>query len=240
MSAHQFGQVLWNYLCLGAPLDRREAIVVFGGHDLRVADWAAQLWLDGWAPILVLSGGLGYYTSKIWSEPEADKFRRIAIEKGVPDDAILVENGSRNSGENVTFTRQLLKRKGISLGRGICVQKPYLERRVHATLVKQWPDCDFVLSSPPISYDHYPQVDVIDVAKLLNELVGQVDRIEKYPDMGFTERIEVPAEVIRAKRQLMQLGFVEHLVPDSRVGVDANNAAQDRSIAKRSFSADDL
>jgi hypothetical protein len=99
------GRVLWNYLRIGAPLERREAIVAFGGHDLRVADWAAQLWLDGWAPKLVLSGGSGYYTSKIWKEPEAHKFRRIAIERGVNADAILVEDQSSNSGENVALTR---------------------------------------------------------------------------------------------------------------------------------------
>ena len=103
------GRVLWDYLRIGAPLERCEAIVAFGGHDLRVADWAAQLWLDGWAPKLVLSGGLGYYTSKIWKEPEAHKFRRIAIERGVNADAILVEDQSRNSGDNVALTRKLLE-----------------------------------------------------------------------------------------------------------------------------------
>jgi uncharacterized SAM-binding protein YcdF (DUF218 family) len=219
MTAHQLGQILWDYLRLGARLEKREAIVVFGGHDLRVADWAAQVWLDGWAPLLVLSGGLGYYTSKIWNEPEAHKFRRVAIEKGVDHSAILVEDKSRNSGENVKFTRELLEAKGIQLKRAICVQKPYLELRVHATLTKQWPDCDFVLSSPPIPYERYPQADIIEPGKLINELVGQVDRVEKYSDMGFTEHVEVPPGVIAAKRQLMDLGFVEHLVPESHAGV---------------------
>jgi hypothetical protein len=36
--------------------------------------------------------------------------------------------------------------------------------------------------------------------------------------MGFTEHIEVPPDVIKAKRQLMELGFIEHLVPDSPAG----------------------
>ncbi len=29
------GRVLWDFLRIGAPLEKREAIVVFGGHDLR-------------------------------------------------------------------------------------------------------------------------------------------------------------------------------------------------------------
>jgi len=206
------GLILWEYLRLGAALERREAIVAFGGHDLRVADWAAQVWLDGWAPKLVLSGGLGYYTSKIWHEPEAQKFRRVAIERGVDPDAILIEDQSRNSGENVIRTRELLNIRGITLRSAICVQKPYLERRVLLTLKKQWPDCDFLLTSPPIRYEHYPHPDVIEVDKLVNELVGQVDRVEKYPSLGYTERDEIPERVLQAKSRLVELGYVKHLV----------------------------
>lgn len=156
---------------------------------------------------------VGYHTSKIWSEPEAHKFRQIALAKGVRSEAILIEDQSQNSGENVQFTRELLREKGVVLKRGICVQKPYLALRVHATLKKQWPDCEFVLSSPPIPYDHYVRADIIDTTRLMNALVRQVDRVEKYPAMGFTEHVAVPPEVIEAKQQLMELGFVEHLVP---------------------------
>jgi uncharacterized SAM-binding protein YcdF (DUF218 family) len=214
MQVVALGRLLWDYLRIGAPLERREAIVAFGGHDLRVADWAAQLWLDGWAPKLVLSGGLGYYTSKIWKEPEAHKFRRIAIAKGVNAEAILIEDQSRNSGENVTLTRKLLETHGLLPRRAICVQKPYLERRVLLTLQKQWPSCDFLLSSPPIPYEGYAQPDIIGFDKLVNELVGQVDRIERYPEFGFTVRAEVPEEVSAAKGQLIELGFTSHLLSD--------------------------
>jgi uncharacterized SAM-binding protein YcdF (DUF218 family) len=218
MDVRPLGRVLWDFLRIGAPLERREAIVVFGGHDLRVAEWASQLWLDRWAPTLVCSGGFGYYTGKIWSEPEAHKFRRIAVEKGVDIESILIEDQSRNSGENVRCTRELLRKRGVTLQRAICVQKPYLERRVLLTLKKQWPDCDFLLSSPPIQYAEYPHPDIIDFDKLINELVGQVDRLEKYPALGFTESAEVPREVLQAKHRLIDLGFAHHLVSSSAGG----------------------
>jgi uncharacterized SAM-binding protein YcdF (DUF218 family) len=207
----ELGRTLWDFLKVGAPLEHREAIVVFGGHDLRVAEWAADLWLEGWAPRLVLSGGLGYYTREIWNEPEAHKFRRIALEKGVDANAILVEDTSRNSGENVSYTRELLNHNGIALSRALCVQKPYMERRVSLTLQKQWPNCDFILSSPPIDYEDYPQPGIIDLEKLVNELVGQLDRVERYPALGFIVPIEIPPEVLRAKERLLALGFDRHL-----------------------------
>ena len=42
------------------------------------------LFLDGWAPLLIFSGGLGSITSRLWQEPEADQFARIAVGMGVP------------------------------------------------------------------------------------------------------------------------------------------------------------
>jgi uncharacterized SAM-binding protein YcdF (DUF218 family) len=214
------GRVLWDYLRIGAPLEQRDAIVVFGGHDLRVAERAAQLWLERWAPKLVCSGGFGYYTSTIWDEPEAHKFRQVALEKGVDADAILIEDKSRNSGENVSCTREVLRNHGIALQRAICVQKPYLERRVFLTLRKQWPECDFLLASPSIAYEQYSVPDIIGFDKLINELVGQIDRVEKYPALGFTEMAEVPQKVLCAKSRLIELGYVHHLVQS---GGDANS-----------------
>jgi hypothetical protein len=85
---------------------------------------------------------------------------------------------------------------------------------VQLTLQKQWPDCDFLLSSPPIPYEGYAQPDIIGFDKLVNELVGQVDRIERYPELGFAQKTTVPGGVIAAKRQLIELGFVTHLISE--------------------------
>ena len=82
-------------------LVKADCILALASHDLRVADIAAELYLQGWAPLVIMSGGLGNLTQNMWTESEADKFARIAIEKGVPADAILVENKSTNTGETI-------------------------------------------------------------------------------------------------------------------------------------------
>ncbi len=43
-------------------------------------------------------------------------------------------------------------------------------------------------------------------------LVGQVDRIEKYPALGFTASTDVPQEVLTAKNRLVECGFTQLLV----------------------------
>jgi uncharacterized SAM-binding protein YcdF (DUF218 family) len=56
---------------------------------------------------------------------------------GVPREKILIENHSRNTGQNIDFSRQLLRAHGINPTRIIAVHKPYAGRRLLATLRKQ-------------------------------------------------------------------------------------------------------
>src|SRR5438046_6485027 len=92
---------IWHYHQMKQQLEKADVILVLCSHDMRVAERGAQLFLDGWAPLLVFSGGLGSITSRMWHEPEADQFARIARELGVPQQSILIENRSTNTGENI-------------------------------------------------------------------------------------------------------------------------------------------
>src|SRR5690242_20188444 len=65
---------VWNYHKLNHELAKSDVIVVLCSHDTVVAERGAQLWLEGWAPLLVFSGGLGAITRRFWSDPEADRF----------------------------------------------------------------------------------------------------------------------------------------------------------------------
>src|SRR5687768_13648457 len=141
-------KLLWDYHHTHHKLEKADCIFALGSHDLRVADRAAELYLEGWAPLVIMSGGLGNVTTDVWTEPEADQFARIAIAKGVPADAILVENKSTNTGENVLFTRELLAEKKIDPQSFILVQKPYMERRTYATFQKRWPGKKIMVTSP--------------------------------------------------------------------------------------------
>ncbi|MEP7259270.1 MAG: YdcF family protein, partial [Flavitalea sp.] len=129
-------EIIWDYHHLNHELAKADCILTLGSHDLRVADRAAELYLQGLAPLMIFSGGLGNFTKGVWTEPEADQFAAIARKHGVPADAILTENQSTNTGENILFTERLLKKKGIHIDHFIVVQKPYMERRSYATFKK--------------------------------------------------------------------------------------------------------
>ena len=184
--------------------------MALGSHDLRVAERGAELWLQGYAPLLILSGGLGNFTRDMWTEPEADKFARIAIGLGVPARNIIVENKSGNTGENIRFTKKILDEKGINPNSFILVQKPYMERRTSATFLKQWPGKEILVTSPQISFEEYPTPE-IPMERVIAIMVGDLQRIKDYPEKGFQIFQEIPDEVWRAYERLIELGFDSHL-----------------------------
>src|SRR6476661_4096307 len=80
----EFANILWDYHHMGHELQKADCILVLGSHDTRVAERGATLFLEGWAPLLVFSGGLGRLTKGSWEVAEADLFAKIAIDMGVP------------------------------------------------------------------------------------------------------------------------------------------------------------
>ena len=204
-------QKLWDYHHMHHRLQKSDCILALGSHDLRVADRAAELYLQGWAPLLICAGGLGRLTEEVWTEPEADQFARIAMEKGVPEQAILIENRSTNTGENIVLTQQLLDRKNLNPQSFIVVQKPYMERRSYATFKKHWPQKQLIVTSPQIPFDEYP-TEEIPLEKVIDIMVGDLQRIKVYPQKDFQVYQEIPADVWDAFEQLVALGYDKHLI----------------------------
>ncbi|HEX9511339.1 MAG TPA: YdcF family protein [Puia sp.] len=201
---------LWDYHHLNQVPESSDCILVLGSHDLRVADRGAELYLQGWAPILIFSGGLGNLTKNIWTEPEADQFARIALDKGVPAEAIFIENRSTNTGENILFTQQLLKEKGLDPQTFLLVQKPYMERRSYATFAKHWPEKKIIVTSPQIPFEEYPNEE-LPMEKVINMMVGDLQRIKIYPAKGFQIFQEIPTDIWQAYERLIAWGFTKHL-----------------------------
>jgi uncharacterized SAM-binding protein YcdF (DUF218 family) len=210
---------IWDYHHMGHRLASADVILVLCSHDTAVAEYGAQLWLDGWAPLLIYSGGLGAITKRLWQEPEADQFARIAIGMGVPADRILIENRSTNTGENVKLTRALLEAKGLDPARVILVQKPYMERRSYATFEKVWPGKTLVVTSPPASFDEYLarySNSALSADAVIGIMAGDLQRIRLYAQMGFQIEQHIPDEVWAAFEELVSLGYDDSLIRPTR------------------------
>ena len=213
-------RLIWDYLHLNHSLQKVDAIFVLGSYDIRIAEYAAKLWLDGYAPYLVCAGsGTVHKDNPAWGDllgsTEAEVFADIAQKAGVPGDKILIENRSQNTGQNYEFTSKLLADRGINIKKVIAVQKPFMERRTYATGKVWWPDVEIIVTSPPLSLEEYPNEVVNRGEHWLHCMVGDLQRIREYPKRGFQIEQEIPDEVWTAFLYLCEVGYTGRLIIDS-------------------------
>jgi len=213
MSVDDWARTLWDYHHVGHALEKADCIIALGSHDTRVAERAADVFLGGWAPLLVCSGHLGSLTRTLWTRPEAEIFAEVAVARGVPRDRILVESRSANTGENVDFSRQLLAEREVVPRKAIAVQKPYMERRTLATFAQRWPELDVRVTSPRIDFDAYPTGE-IRRDDVIHIMVGDLQRLVVYGRKGWSAPQEVPAEVMEAYERLVAAGYTRRLLAE--------------------------
>ncbi|NCN52656.1 YdcF family protein [Candidatus Parcubacteria bacterium] len=211
--------LIWEYMHLNHRLEKADAILVLGNRDTRVGEYAAKLWLDGWAPYLICAGSGDIHNNKPGREKfkgttEAEVFAQLAMEMGVPEEYIIVENKSQNTGQNYEFSIELLQKKGIEAKKLIAVQKPYMERRTYATGKVWLPEVDLIVTSPPISIEDYPNKSNSVGEHWIHALVGDLQRIKEYPAKGFQVEQEIPEEVWGAYEYLVEQGYTNRLIKD--------------------------
>ena len=89
----------------------RSGVEINGAGD-RVL-YAAQLYKEGKAPLILLSGG-----EIIWlndgSATPAEDMTQMLTSLGVPTEALIIEDRSRNTYENALYAKELLAEKGIN------------------------------------------------------------------------------------------------------------------------------
>ncbi len=203
-------QLLWDYSLIHHAMVKSDCIIAMGCTREDVIHKAADLYLKGYAPLLVCSGGLSKRAKILWNESEAERFAMIALEMGVPKSAIIIENKSLNTGENVLFTKRELEDRGRVPSRIIAVHKPYMERRTYATFRQRWPEVGVLVTSPNVSFDGYPD-EHTTTHELIEQIVGDLQRIKLYGENGYALPQNIPDEVWSAYEILVERGYIRRL-----------------------------
>lgn len=170
---------------IASPLEREapprasDAIVIFaggvgesgqagGGYQERLQR-AIALYGQGWAPRIIISSGF------VFAFKEAEVMRAVAIERGVPAAAIVLETEAANTYQNVTFTNALLERSGWR--QILLVSSPYHMRRALLAWRKNAPGID-VIPEPVTSsqfYAHERGATLTQIRGILQEYLAIVD-----------------------------------------------------------------
>ncbi|RUS75436.1 hypothetical protein EGW08_016815 [Elysia chlorotica] len=199
----QCAKVLWDFARLNQIPVKSEVMIVLGNDDPRTAEYAADLFLEGWAPLVLVTGkdGSGTKGKLPNNSTEAEVFRDLMVARGVPTESILLETEATNTGENIMFSQTLLGQKGIAPSRVMLVTKSIMELRAALTFKKQWRGAEQVslsVCSPPLTLLEYPSPNVGTMDHVVCYLVDNFAKLTQYAELGFQAPIAIPPHVQRA------------------------------------------
>lgn len=206
------GACLYAYLAMPeveAPVTA-DAVIVLGSKYTDVPRFAGELGARHRYPVVVFSGKRGRNTAALPST-EAELYARIARPFLPTGTRVLLEKEATNTGENVRFSLRLLSEEGVACRSVLSIQNATMTRRARATFAKEVPDLAVVCLSPNRLYDDY-LASSAEARSFLDDLVGNLQRILVYPDLGLQVAQPVPEAVFSAYRLLLSRGFDRQLV----------------------------
>jgi uncharacterized SAM-binding protein YcdF (DUF218 family) len=137
----------------------------------------------------------------------------VAVRCGVPRERILLETRATNTAENIRFAQDLLKEREIRPRNVLLAVKTFMQRRVWATLAVEWPEIPATLASPSMTLDEYFTPE-LHAEKIINIMMGDLQRIRIYARRGWSAPQPLPADVRAAYDGLVALGFTKHLIAE--------------------------
>ena len=120
-----------------SPQDQLEhsdvIVVISGGETEERVKEGVELYKNGWAPQLVMSGA-----ARDEGIANAVSMKQIAVSQGVPTGNILIETQATDTIENAIKVKEIIKQEEIS--RIILVTSPYHQRRASLVFNKVFSD----------------------------------------------------------------------------------------------------
>jgi uncharacterized SAM-binding protein YcdF (DUF218 family) len=214
--ALRLARIVWAYHRLDHTPIPADVIVALGTNDLRIADFAADLYQRGYGRKVVCTGGIAHVSDLLatrWDVSEAGMYAAVLRRRGVRKEDILLETRASNTSENFSFTRELLRQAGIQPKNILIAVKPFMQRRAWATMAVEWPEMPATVASPELALDEYFTSELTP-DRIVNIMVGDLQRLWVYARMGYSAPQRLPDEVKRAYEGLVALGYTEHLIPE--------------------------
>lgn len=190
---------VWDYLIYDQTPQKADVIFAFGGLDISVPRRAADLYKQGFAPYILVTGNAGSRTPESFTRPEAMIFHDEIVVAGIDSEKILIEQKATNALENVKFGMEVLSSEKVDVNKAILTARPFLMRRCVATFNRHFPKVK-VFSCPPkgsiLSF-------CLRSRKAFAErLIGEVQRLEEYSLKGDILLESIPREVLAASKEL--------------------------------------
>ena len=177
-------QDISDFIVVSDPPVDADIIMVPGGSYPETAEVAAQLYHEGYAPMILIGGGVSIATgsfpgpktkTKIYTgdyKTEYEFYLDVLQKNDVPDEAIIGEDQSSFTRENGIYARQLVDEKQISVRSALLVCKAFHARRCLMAYQAAFPQVDFSVipvTGYDITKDNWYQ-DEEAIGRVMNEL----------------------------------------------------------------------
>ena len=144
-----------NFIFVEDKPQKVDAIFLPGGSHPEQPEYAAKLYLKGYAKWLVPSGGVSVKRDK-WPgvrskadiyngdyQSDCEFFTDVFVKNGVPADVIVGEDKSGHTRDNAFLSRMVVYEKGIEIKTAIIVCKAFHARRCLMLYQMAFPDTKF-------------------------------------------------------------------------------------------------
>lgn len=214
-------QTLLDFLSPQDAFDCAEVLVLLGSALPCAAEYAVQLIRQKRFRHVVISGGVGHSTQRLYQalrddseyaliktqgRSEAELFGQIV--RSHPDmPNLLLETQSTNCGDNAVKTRALLDKKGVHPRTIALIQDPTMQRRSLASFRMVYPEAK-IFCAPPFRPTERSAELYGSRERFLSLALGEVPRLRDDENgygprgKGFLPHVEIPAEVEAAQRRL--------------------------------------
>jgi len=195
---------IFNYLYLQEDETKSDIIIGFGHFDLQIPKHCGDILSKGYSDTIIFTGGVGAGTADL-NKPEAFAFLEVFKNQKYPynPNKILTEPNSTNTGENIQFAEKILREKNPAftfeegIEKAIIVANPYRQRRVYLTCINYYPEVKFINCPPPSDFEMEMDKFEDKGFDLIDLLIGEIDRLEKYQHMNYIASVNIPEEIMK-------------------------------------------
>ena len=151
-------------------------------------------------------------------------YKEIAIQEGVPEEKIWIENKSTNTGDNFRFSKKIIDEENWNIKNILIVHNKFSERRTLSAAKAIIKDKELYITSAKVSFDDFIQSlqnkEEKRIIKIVSSMVGDIQRMIIFPQFGWQIKQEVPQEVQNAYRKLKSMGFDEFVISKEKIKQD--------------------
>lgn len=138
-----------NFIFLEDTPEPADIIFIPGSDEGSLALKAAELWKEGYAPVLLPSGKYGKLVGKFSGdsafETEWEYFHHLLRQEGVPEEAIWREEQATFTYENALRSRAVTDRAGLAVRKAILCCQAYHARRAKLYYQVCFPEAEILV-----------------------------------------------------------------------------------------------